>query len=68
MCKEYVEKLARDGQVAGAGDGQKLRHALDQAQQDGCKERHGFHAPVFLDFGFPAGAGGGPSGAHAIDK
>ncbi len=34
----HVEKLTGNGQMAGAGDGQELRHALDQAQQDGCKE------------------------------
>ena len=48
----HVKKLARDGQMPGTGDRQKLRHALDQAHQDGCKERHGFHAP---DSGFPDG-------------
>ena len=30
-----AQEVLRNGQMAGAGDGQKLCQALDQAQQDG---------------------------------
>ena len=30
-----AQEVLRNGQMAGAGDGQELRQALDQAQQDG---------------------------------
>ena len=30
-----AQEVLRNGQMAGTGDGQELRQALDQAQQDG---------------------------------
>ena len=35
-----VQQVLRDGQMSGAGNGQKLRHALHQAQQEGRKSVH----------------------------
>ena len=45
-----VQQILRDGQMSGAGNGQKLRHALDQAQQEGRKHVHRSHSPVYLDY------------------
>ena len=31
----HAQQMLRDGQVAGAGNGQELRYALDEAQENG---------------------------------
>ena len=45
-----VQQVLRDGQMSGAGNGQKLRHALHQAQQEGRKSVHISYSPVFSDY------------------
>ena len=33
LCAAQAEEILEQGQVSGAGDGQKFRHALDEAQE-----------------------------------
>ena len=41
-----AQQMLRDGQMTGAGDGQELRHALDEAQQDRVQQCQCTHAPL----------------------
>ena len=41
-----IQQVLRNGQMAGAGNGQKLCHTLDQSQKERCKNRHITESPL----------------------
>ena len=53
-----TQQILRDGQMSGAGNGQKFRNALNDAQNDGGQQRQRLHSPLCHDASAVSAAGG----------